>query len=220
MTTTEPRQKGADHVPVSVRFTSPLNSPNVQFRSTALIHDEFISEFDKRWSNTMTDSSPFDTFRSYKHTPTTTSIAVCKTTKKPVLKNSQLWDAVRLVNAIDQKDVNINKKFSHIPDYLELSNDTDALLDKINKNFAALALDDNGHTPISRIETISRSLPKKKETITHFYDDADDSITDDHDRMNEIKKPDEEAYHQTTSMVVSSFSYQKKTPTRLKTPDP
>ena len=177
-----------DHVPVSVRFSNPLNRPNVQFRTASLTHDEFITEFDKRWTNTMTGDSPFDNLKDYKNTLTSTSIAVCKITKKPVLKNTQLWDAVRLVNAIDQKDDNIDSKFSHIPDYLELRESPGALLSKINKNFAALALDDNGHTPISRIETISRSLPKKKDSITHFYDDTDDSITDDPVRMNEIKK--------------------------------
>ena len=67
-----------DHVPVSVRFANPLNCPNVQFRTAALAHDEFITEFDKRLTNTMTGDSPFDNLKDYKHTLTSTSIAVCK----------------------------------------------------------------------------------------------------------------------------------------------
>lgn len=177
-----------DHVPLSIRFNSPHNNHSVKFRSAAINHDDFISEFDMRWSQNIHSSILFDTLEEFKEVLTSTSIAVSRRTKKPLEKDAQLWDAVRLVNAIDQNDDDIHEKFSHIPEYLDLIDNPDELVNKINKKFAAKSLDDNGHSSISRIETISRSLPKKKDKITHFYDDDDDCITDDPDKMDRITK--------------------------------
>ena len=46
----------------------------------------------------------------------------------PPSKNTQLWEAVKLVNAIDNQDPDIHSKFTHIPDYLALANDPDKLV--------------------------------------------------------------------------------------------
>jgi ribonuclease HI/exonuclease III len=175
-----------DHVPLSIRYDNPHNLNYTKFKSAAIDHEEFITEFDKRWSQDMHSSIIFDTLQEYKKVLTDTSIAVNKKIKKPILKDAQLWDAVRLINAIDQNDEDILTKFEHIPEYLILKDKPAELLAKVNHSFAAKSLDDNGHKTISRIETISRSLPKKKEKISHFYDEEEECITSDKKKMDSI----------------------------------
>ena len=156
-----------DHVPLSVRFSNPNDSYTSCFKTAAINNDDFIAEFDKRWTNSIHSSIPFIKLKEYKEVLTKTSVDVSKSTQSKMMNDSHLWDAVRLVNAIDQGE-NVHEKFSHIPEYLELADNPVELLSKINHSFAAKSLDENGHKTISRIETISRSLPKKKRKNNTF----------------------------------------------------
>ena len=175
-----------DHVPLSIRFSNPNSKNNTRFKAAAINRDEFVNTFDKIWTNNMHSHLAFDKLQEYKDTLISSSIEVTKHTKVLKDRDPNLWEAVRLVSAIDQGVDDIKTKFAHVPDYLLLSDTPDLLIDAINKGFAAKTLDEDGYTAISRIEAISRTLPKNKDKITHLYNSDDDSITNDPKKMDQI----------------------------------
>jgi hypothetical protein len=138
-----------DHVPLSIRFSNPNSINKSRFKAAAINRDEFIDTFDTRWTNNMHSQLAFDKLQDFKETLISSSIEVTKHTKVLKDKDPNLWEAVRVVSAIDQGVDNIKEKFAHVPDYLSLSNTPNLLIDKINKGFAAKSLDEDGYTALS-----------------------------------------------------------------------
>jgi hypothetical protein len=109
----------------------------------------------------------------------TTAHKVKNTTKAPTPKNTELWEAVRLVAAVDDRKAiaDLQRDFAHIPTYLSLIDNPAALVEAINKEFATIAYDDNSRTPISKVATIAKTLPNTKVKISNLYDSDSRQLT-------------------------------------------
>ena len=108
-----------------------------------------------------------------------------KSTNNHKHKNTDTWDAIRLVAAIDENDPDIKDDFAHIPSYLLLAQKPAELVKKINDELAAQAYDDDLRTPISKVQTIAKTLPNDKQKITQLYDRNTESITDDTENITQ-----------------------------------
>lgn len=177
-----------DHLPLSIRFSPPLatKQPN-KFNSNAVYQSRYKNSVEEIWDSSFHTGDWQSDLSDLSFTLTKASFEN-KDTKNHNSKDTNIWDAIRLVNAIDENDpdVDIKEKFAHIPDYLSLARKPAELVKKINTELAAKAYDDETRTPISKVQTIGKTLPQDKQKITQLYDTNSDSITDDTDDMTKI----------------------------------
>ena len=176
-----------DHLPLSLRFTLIHNTTKKKkFVNHSINSSSFTKTFQDIWdANSHTGDWKTD-FYDLKRTLYDTSHVVKKLPHAPPSKNTQLWEAVKLVNAIDNQDPDIHSKFTHIPDYLALANDPDKLVETVNLGFATIAYDEDTDVPISKVQTIAKMLPSSKTKLCQLYDSSTESITADPDRMTNI----------------------------------
>lgn len=179
-----------DHLPVRVSFANSTTSYNPNsFSSSALSNSEFLNEFTLKFDSEHHTGDCFSQLNDLKNTLRCTSHWVRKLPNPINSKNASLWEAVKLVNAIDdglKSHDQLMTDFSHIPDFTPLIDNPTALIDKINLDFATAEFESEGstHKPFSRIATLAKTLPRKKSAINCLYDG--ESITDDPERMTEI----------------------------------
>ena len=176
-----------DHIPLSIRINKKSQNNNKKFHAYTLGHDDFLTNFDRIWSNNVKPHNCFDKLNQYKNTLMATSKIIKKKQSNYQKKDQNLWEAVRLVNELGRTDVNLLKnKYSHLTNYIHLIEDPDALVKEINEDFAAKAFDEKEHLPLSKIQTIAKCLPTKRDHIHHLHDNDCDSITNDPERMTKI----------------------------------
>jgi ribonuclease HI len=175
-----------DHLPLSLRFSKPNTSTRRKFVSRATSNNNFKSTFKEIWEGSLTGDHWSDDLLSMGETLCTTSHLVKNKINEKNNKNTELWEAVRLVSAIDEGKTDIHEKFKHIPDYLSLAQNCDKLVEKINSDFAVIAYDNDNKVPISKLQTIAKTLPNSRTKLSQLYDASTERITNDPDRMTAI----------------------------------
>lgn len=177
-----------DHLPISVRFSDGLNKAKHKFISHSLQSPAFAPTFHNIWDNSLKSCDPRIQLHSLNKTLCYTSHKVKNTSVPHAPKNTELWEAVRLVDAIDKgtHPDTIKSKFSHIPDYLSLLTDTKQLIKKINNDFASLAFEEDAKVPISKVATLAKTLPNTRQRITALHDATNDCLTSDPNEMTHI----------------------------------
>ena len=175
-----------DHLPLSIRFSPPAttNKPNL-FNVNAAHQSRYKSTVEEIWNESMHTGGWQSDLSDLCYAMTQASFAN-KSTNNHKHKNTDTWDAIRLVAAIDDNDPDIKDDFAHIPSYLSLAQKPAELVKKINDELAAQAYDDDLRTPISKVQTIAKTLPNDKQKITQLYDRNTESITEDTQNMTKI----------------------------------
>jgi len=177
-----------DHLPLSIRFTVATDGPKRKFASSGLNHDssKFQDCFNKVWGHTRTGDNWETDLMTLKAALCKASYDSKKCTGPVKQKNRDLWDAVKLVNDLDEGKVDVLDTYKHIPEYLNLANNVTSLVKKINLDFAAESYDGESHSPISRLQTIAKTLPNTRKKLTQLYDASTESITDDPTAMTQV----------------------------------
>ena len=175
-----------DHLPLSIRFYSPETNVKRRFASRALNSDDFRVTYDKLWYQQLRGENWATDMHDVKKTLCDTSHKTKNNINNYSNKNFELWEAIRMLGDIEDGLDDISFRYDHIPDYLDLANDTSKLVDKINKDFAVVAYSSNNKTPISKLQTIAKTLPSGRKRLTHLYDRDSDSITADPVRLTDI----------------------------------
>lgn len=179
-----------DHLPIAIRFSGSSKLSKRSFLTHTLGSNTFDLNFQQIWDATLHADDWSSDLPDLKKSLCTASYRSKGCSTAPPEKNSTLWEAVRLINAIDLNDptVDIDTRFSHIPEYLNLKGNPNELIDKVNMEFAAIAYDNDSHAPISKIQTIAKSLPNGREKISHLYDEDSATITDNPVTMTKVIK--------------------------------
>ena len=175
-----------DHLPLVLRFKPIAHSTTPpKFNTNALNNTEYAKKVEEIWHGSFHTGDWRHDLDDLTYTVTKASYLL-KNNNKQKSKNGEIRDAIRLVAAIDNNDTEIDTKFSHIPDYLDLKNNHNLLIDKINTELAAEAYDKHSFAPLSKIQTIAKTLPSARKHITQLYDSFTDAITDDPVTMTNI----------------------------------
>ena len=141
-----------DHLPLAVRFrhiTHSSNSP--KFNTSALNNTDYARKVEEIWNGSFHTGDWRHDLDDLAYSVTKAS-HLLKNNNNQKSKSSEIWDAIRLVAAIDNNDTEIDTKFSHIPDYLDLKNNHKFLIDKINTELATEAYDNRSFAPLSKID--------------------------------------------------------------------
>ena len=175
-----------DHLPLAIRFKPITHSTKPHnFNANAVNNPDYGRKVEEIWNGSIHTGDWRHDLDDLTYAATKAS-HLLKNNNNHKSKNREIWDAIRLVAAIDNNDTDIDTKFSHIPDFLDLKNDHKLLINKINTELAAEAYDDRSFAPLSKIQTIAKTLPSARKRITHLYDSFTDTITDDPDIMTNI----------------------------------
>ena len=175
-----------DHLPLSIRFTNQVDKVKRKFASSALRSKSFKDSFKEIWYGNSNGEHWHTDLVDVGKSLCNASYLTKKSPDVPKSKNAVLWDAIRLINDLDEGGVDVHTKYEHIPNYLKLADDPTKLIKEVNKGFAAEAYDDNNRVPISRLQTIAKTLPSTKTKLNQLYDSSSDSITDDPTDMTKI----------------------------------
>ena len=178
-----------DHLPIAIRF-SPIshnNDSRHKFNASALDNPNYANTVKNIWDDSLHTGDWQHDLDDLTHAVTKAS-HLLRRKKHQRPKNSAIWDAIKMVAAIDNGEIDIDTKFSHIPDYLDLKDNPGCLVNKINTDLAAEAYDSHNMAPLSKIQTIAKSLPSTRKRITQLYDKSTDSITDDPTNMTKIAR--------------------------------
>jgi ribonuclease HI len=180
-----------DHLPVSLRFTKTFTQSSPFFPTNVLNFPEFLPNFLTAWDREHRPEDGFGALRELKNTLFATAKALRKINRPTVNRDKDLWDALKLLNAVDKPDLDrdfLLDRFSHIPDFLQHIDDRDKLTDAVNLGFAAQSYDRQLSPPTSKLETLASTLPKDSQSIRCIFDQDNDCITDDPDRVTQIAK--------------------------------
>jgi len=175
-----------DHLPLSIRFSPPdtTNNPS-KFNTSAVHQSRYKTTVEKIWNDSMHTGDWRSDLSDLSFALTKASF-LNKTTNNHKNKDNDIWDAIRLVNAIDENDPDISVNFAHIPDYLSLAQRPTELVKKINDKLAAKAYDEDLRTPIYNVQTIAKPLPNDKQKITQLYGPTIEAITNDTGSMTKV----------------------------------
>ena len=176
-----------DHLPISITFNQCNSGSKFKskFRSNAVYHQDYKQNVTDIWYGT-SHSGDWRTDMQDLSDTLTNAAKITNTKHVHKDKDQDIWDAIRLVSAIDDKSDSISADFAHIPDYLNLANDPDSLVTKINNELATKTYGQNSSPPLSKIQTIAKTLPNDKSKITQLYSPQDDCITDNPAKMTSV----------------------------------
>lgn len=177
-----------DHVPLSLRFRAGQvagKKSSESFHSPSLNTEQFKVFFNENFNRSHCSDDPISRYTNMQQSLIVASHRAKQFCTKRKTGDAALQDAIKLLNAVEAKDPEVQSKFAHIPEFLALADCPEKLLDKINLEFSKKAFDADTGARSSRLETIKRTLPASRARITALHDEAD-LITDDPGEMTRI----------------------------------